>query len=122
MEFIEQSLGLFQIEGVEALGEPAIDRSEKIAGRIPLALIAPEPRASQLDRRSYSDQASMRVVVWSRHRLRCVTQLSRFDPTLIATRATVESAAIATAESATIAAEEAAVISAAPETAVIAPA
>ena len=33
-----------QIERVEALGEPAVDRSEKIAGLIPLALIAPEPR------------------------------------------------------------------------------
>ena len=43
-KFIEQLLGLFQIERVEALGEPAVDRSEKLAGLIPLALIAPEPR------------------------------------------------------------------------------
>ena len=37
-------LGLLQIERVEAFGEPAVDRSEKFAGLIPLALIAPEPR------------------------------------------------------------------------------
>ena len=41
-QFIEQRLGLFQIERVEAFSEPAVDRSEKIARLIPLALIAPE--------------------------------------------------------------------------------
>jgi len=40
VQLIKQGLGLLQIERVEALGEPAVDRSEKIAGRIPLALIA----------------------------------------------------------------------------------
>jgi PDZ domain len=44
VQLVEQSLGLFQIERVEAFGEPAIDRGEKIAGLLPLALIAPEPR------------------------------------------------------------------------------
>ena len=44
VQLIEQRLGLLQIERVEAFGEPAVDRSEKIAGLIPLALIAPEPR------------------------------------------------------------------------------
>ena len=29
---------------VEALSEPAVHRSEKVAGLLPLALIAPEPR------------------------------------------------------------------------------
>jgi len=43
-QLVEQRLGIFQIARVEAFGEPAIDRSEKIAGLIPLALIAPEPR------------------------------------------------------------------------------
>jgi hypothetical protein len=33
---------LFQIERIEALGKPAVDRSEKLAGLISLALIAPE--------------------------------------------------------------------------------
>ena len=37
-------LCLLQIERVEAFGEPAVDRSEKIAGLLPLALITPEPR------------------------------------------------------------------------------
>ena len=44
MQLIEQRLGLLQIERVEAFGEPIIDGGEKIAGLIPPALIAPEPR------------------------------------------------------------------------------
>jgi hypothetical protein len=44
MQLIKQRLGLLQIERVEAFAEPVIDRSEKIAGLIPFALIAPEPR------------------------------------------------------------------------------
>jgi tetratricopeptide (TPR) repeat protein len=43
-KLVKQRLGLFQIERVEALGEPAVDRSEQIVGLIPLALMAPEPR------------------------------------------------------------------------------
>jgi hypothetical protein len=35
---------MHSIECIEALGEPAVDWSEKIAGLIPLTLIAPEPR------------------------------------------------------------------------------
>jgi hypothetical protein len=44
VQLIEQGLSLLQIERVEALGEPAVNGSEKIAGLIPLALIMPEPR------------------------------------------------------------------------------
>ena len=33
-----------QIERIEAFGKPAVDRSEQIAGLIPLTLVAPEPR------------------------------------------------------------------------------
>ena len=36
-QLVEQGLGLLQIERVEAFGEPAVDRSEQIAGLIPLA-------------------------------------------------------------------------------------
>ena len=43
-QLVEQRLRLLQIERVEALGEPAVDRSEKLASLIPLALIAPEAR------------------------------------------------------------------------------
>jgi hypothetical protein len=43
-QLVEQSLGLFQIEPVEAFAEPVVDWSKKIASLIPLALIAPEPR------------------------------------------------------------------------------
>ena len=39
-ELTEQSLGFLQVERVEAFGEPAVDRSEKSASFIPLALIA----------------------------------------------------------------------------------
>ena len=42
-QFVEQRLCLFKIERVEAFGEPAVDRSEKLASLIPLALIAPDP-------------------------------------------------------------------------------
>jgi hypothetical protein len=38
------AFALLQIARVEAFGKPTVDRSEKIAGLIPLALIAPEPR------------------------------------------------------------------------------
>ena len=43
-QFIKQRLSLLQIKGIEAFGEPAVDRSEKIAGLYALALVAPEPR------------------------------------------------------------------------------
>jgi hypothetical protein len=41
-QLIEQRLGLFQIERVEAFGKPPVDRSEKLAGLLTLALIAEE--------------------------------------------------------------------------------
>jgi hypothetical protein len=41
VQLAEQGLGLFQIERVEAFGEPTVDRSEEIEGLILLALIAP---------------------------------------------------------------------------------
>jgi hypothetical protein len=43
-QLIEQSLGLLQVERVEPLGEPCINRAEEIADRIPLAL----PRQSRV--------------------------------------------------------------------------
>src|ERR1700722_11253876 len=42
-QFVEQGLGLPQIECVEAFGEPAEDRREKIVGLAALALVAPKP-------------------------------------------------------------------------------
>jgi hypothetical protein len=42
VQFTEQSLVLLQVERIEALGEPAVDRSKKVAGLI--ALIAPQPQ------------------------------------------------------------------------------
>jgi hypothetical protein len=43
-QFVEQGLGIFQVEHLESLGEAAIDRCQKIAGLVSLALIAPQPR------------------------------------------------------------------------------
>jgi hypothetical protein len=43
-QLVEQGLGPLQIERVEAFGKPAVDPSEKFAGLIPFALIAPQPR------------------------------------------------------------------------------
>ena len=42
-QFVEQRLRLFQIGGVEALGEPAVDRREEVAGFGVAALVAAEP-------------------------------------------------------------------------------
>ena len=42
-QLVEQRLSLLQIARVKPFGEPAVDRSEKLASLIPLALIAPEP-------------------------------------------------------------------------------
>jgi hypothetical protein len=41
-QLIQQRLRLFKIERVEALGEPSVDRCQKLASLVPLALIAPE--------------------------------------------------------------------------------
>lgn len=41
LEFLQERLGFPQQRGVEAFGERAIDRSEEIAGRLLLVLIAP---------------------------------------------------------------------------------
>jgi hypothetical protein len=43
-QLIEQYLGLLNIARVKSFGEPAVDRSKKIAGLLPLALIAKEVR------------------------------------------------------------------------------
>ena len=42
-QLVEQRLRLFQIGGVEAFGEPAVDRREEIAGFGAAALVAAEP-------------------------------------------------------------------------------
>ena len=43
-QLVEQGLGLLQIRRAKALGEPAVDRSEKVSGLSPLPLIAQPPR------------------------------------------------------------------------------
>jgi hypothetical protein len=42
-QFVEQRLGVFQIGGVETLGEPAIDPRQEVAGFGAPALLAPQP-------------------------------------------------------------------------------
>jgi len=43
-QLLEHRLGLLQVQRIEAFGEPAIDRCEKIAGLLSLAPITPELR------------------------------------------------------------------------------
>ena len=40
---VEQCLGVFQIGGIETLGEPAVDRREQVVGLGALALLGPQP-------------------------------------------------------------------------------
>jgi len=42
-QLVEQRLCLFQIGGVEALGEPAVDGCEQVAGFSMAALVAAHP-------------------------------------------------------------------------------
>ena len=44
LQFIEQPLGLLEVGGVEALGEPAVDRGEKAVRLGAPALLPPKPR------------------------------------------------------------------------------
>src|SRR6185312_268403 len=49
-QLVEQRLSILQVECVEALSEPAVDRSEQFASLLRLALVAPE--ASEAYRRA----------------------------------------------------------------------
>ena len=44
VQLVEQRLGLLQIERVEPLGKPPVDRSEQFVSLLRLTLVAPEPR------------------------------------------------------------------------------
>src|SRR6266566_2909456 len=48
-QLIEQHLRFFEIRRVEAFGEPAVDRREKVAGFGAPALLAPQPREARRD-------------------------------------------------------------------------
>ena len=72
-QLLQQRLRLLQIERVEAFGEPAVDRSEKFASLIPIALVAqPRARGGRVRYCSDSDRiaALRQLSVWatSRHR------------------------------------------------------
>ena len=43
-ELIEQALGLFEVERLQALAKPTISRCEQVAGLVTLTSIMPEPR------------------------------------------------------------------------------
>src|SRR5271168_2675297 len=43
-QFVEQRLGVFQVGGVEAFGERAVEGGEQVARLAPAALLAPHPR------------------------------------------------------------------------------
>jgi hypothetical protein len=40
---LEERFGLLQVGSVKALGEPAVDRCQQLAGVVPLALALPQP-------------------------------------------------------------------------------
>ena len=42
-QLVEQLLRFFQVGGVKALGEPAVEGREQVARLAPPALLAPEP-------------------------------------------------------------------------------
>ena len=42
-QFVEQRFCLFEVGGVEAFGEPAVDRREQVAGLGAAALLAAQP-------------------------------------------------------------------------------
>src|ERR1700716_3115158 len=44
MKLAEQRLGLSKVAGVKTFGEPIVDRGEEVSCRLPLSLIAQEPR------------------------------------------------------------------------------
>jgi hypothetical protein len=43
-QLVEQRLGVLEVGGVEALGEPTVDWGEQVVGLPPLALLGPQPR------------------------------------------------------------------------------
>jgi hypothetical protein len=43
-QLVKQCFRLFQIARIKPFSKPAVDRSEKLASLLPLALVAPEPR------------------------------------------------------------------------------
>jgi hypothetical protein len=43
IELVEQRLGIFQVGGAEAFGEPSVDRREQAAGFAAAALVAAQP-------------------------------------------------------------------------------
>ena len=50
-QVVERRFGFLQVHRIEALGEPAIDWSEKIVGLLSFALIAPQPLCPALPHR-----------------------------------------------------------------------
>jgi hypothetical protein len=60
-QLVEHDLRLLQIERVEAFGEPAINRSEKIAGVLPLA----QSRAMLMAARSSRSRACCPCATWA---------------------------------------------------------
>src|SRR5262249_25508475 len=62
-QLLEQGLGLLQVECVDPFGKPVEDRTEKVASRIPLSLIAPQP--CKIDRRAQLE--GLRALITSRH-------------------------------------------------------
>jgi hypothetical protein len=59
-QVIEQCLRLFQIKRVDPFGEPAVDRSKKLASLLPLALRTPETREAHCGAKCHSGSLTAR--------------------------------------------------------------
>ena len=53
-QFVEQRLCFFEIGGIEAFGEPVVNRREKIAGLVVTTLVSTEPGEATAARNSQS--------------------------------------------------------------------
>jgi transposase len=71
-----RTLSFFQIDGIEALGEPALDRGEKIACLLPFAMIAPQPGQARR-RAQFQDFAfCARAMAMARSKCACAFAVS----------------------------------------------
>jgi hypothetical protein len=75
------SSAFFQIKRVKLFRKPAVDRSEKLASLIPLALIAPEPRRAYCGAEFPGFACCVRATANARSKYACPFGLSGgFEP------------------------------------------
>jgi hypothetical protein len=72
LQICQQRLGLLQVGGVKALGEPAVDRREDLARFVALALLPPQP--AQARRRPELLGFNLTFPLWCFNRISCWLQ------------------------------------------------